>query len=129
MFQRQSKENNYCTAQAYKYDVLKDNWNVLTNNCSIHQCWNLEYNSDPKSHFHPINIPEGSFASDYSMSRYYPFLQLMNDGVTNISTECSFEARFCPCLIELKTPKELDNIQRFSTLRVGPKSLLVLGGF
>ena len=49
--------------------------------------------------------------------------------MTNITTGNTNEAQFCKGFIPLKKPEELHYIKHFSALRVGPKSLLIIGGF
>ena len=128
---RPLKRHNWWRVQAFRYDILKDNWNVLCNNCTAYECMNLKHSADPISHCHPINLREGIDNSIYDNFLYtaYPFLQIVNDETTNISTGVVYEARFCRCYITLKKPRELHFIRQFSTLRVSPQSLLIIGGY
>ena len=125
----------------YRYNVMNNNWDTFSDKSYNVKCNHIDY--CPRSKFilnfeirkpkhkpHPINLQEGvpDYRYQHSVYQSSPFLRLSKDGINNVQTKRTYEAWFCMCHIYLKSPKELETLELYSVLRIGPQRLMFVGG-
>ena len=113
----------------YKYDVLSNNWDKLSKKCFILKCKSIEYPDKSECPNHPINLPEGVTYYYHEGFSYInvPFLRPSKNEINN-GCICNYEAWFCTCFYDFKSPMELELLDHYSALRTGPQRLLFVGG-
>ena len=121
--------------------MMNNNWDTFSDKCYTVKCnhidycplskwiWNFEIRP-PKHKTHPINLQEGVPDYSYQHFGYHngPFLQPSKYGINNVQTKKTYEAWFCECHVGLNCPKELENLELYSALRIGSQRLLFVGG-